>query len=704
MYEVSLNCWCKSFFKKLGDRVGEMVWIDKDTEDRSRFDRGRILILGPHDKSVSSLINVKVGKITTTVRLVESSDTISKIWVDEFLGLKPGSKLGDDCQNQERGSGMGCQVGGSHFIGDNLMEKETSSFESGLMNRQSMGFKAHKWECFKTRQHGIKGVGPKDIVQCKATGFDKESDKSNSSLGQYGLYEVISGNEKEPGETLLKKIDRFDNGIEICVDLREKEEEQVSLENRDTIEDDFQEQIDVNLGVGRSKSRNGVSRDIRTSTKQKMRRWILDVEVAKILETGITLGFDFNGKEVEVAEIVLAKEREDVERYQKDLPLKKLSEVKQESLKAKFKKEEVWVALSSCDGNKAPGPDGFNLNFIKANWEVIEGDFLKFIDEFHEDGRIVNKLNKTFIALIPKCGHPKDMKDFRPISLVGSLFKVLAKTLANGMKKGSVSAKILKEGFRVVVGRGDKARLWEDVLVEEFPLRVAFPRIFTLAVNKLGCIRDFWSSDGLASRWEVRLRRTLFDWELDQWRCFKVCLDNLSISDSVQDTLGWVHDSKGCFTVKSFWKCFEVGNAGVRSVFTRVWLGVCPPKIEIFVWQLLHGRTLVKVVLNRFGFRDAITAEFFAIARACELCLSKPELVGKQIMIVSDSQTAVSWITNDGCVNIEHAQTIVGIRNMLIIGDQISVVFCPRESNSFANMLAKNGSTLVKDILSWSDL
>ncbi|KAK3189706.1 hypothetical protein Dsin_029267 [Dipteronia sinensis] len=51
----------------------------------------------------------------------------------------------------------------------------------------------------------------------------------------------------------------------------------------------------------------------------------------------------------------------------RNLPLKKISAADREALEGKFTKEEVREALSSCDGNKAPGPDGFNFNFIKAN-------------------------------------------------------------------------------------------------------------------------------------------------------------------------------------------------------------------------------------------------------------------------------------------------------------------------------------------------
>ncbi|KAK3206725.1 hypothetical protein Dsin_020771 [Dipteronia sinensis] len=190
-----------------------------------------------------------------------------------------------------------------------------------------------------------------------------------------------------------------------------------------------------------------------------------------------------------------------------------------------------------------------------------------------------------------------------------------------------------------------------------------------------------------------------------------------------------------------------------------VWQGVCPPKIELFVWQLLHGRVLVKKVLYRFsmqldgsvncplygesmracpelcksgefvrlmrtgqrggfrgllvsvvffeiingryaasfrktyiGFHDSILAEILAIARACELCVSRLELTGKTMVIVSDSQVAVSWINNDGFGSIVHAQTIYSIHSVLDNGGLVSIVYGSRHSNSLADQLGKKGS------------
>ena len=51
-------------------------------------------------------------------------------------------------------------------------------------------------------------------------------------------------------------------------------------------------------------------------------------------------------------------------------------------------------------------------------------------NHFHVSGQFEKSLNATFIALIPKKAVVVDVKDFRPISLVGGVYKILAKVLA----------------------------------------------------------------------------------------------------------------------------------------------------------------------------------------------------------------------------------------------------------------------------------
>ena len=60
---------------------------------------------------------------------------------------------------------------------------------------------------------------------------------------------------------------------------------------------------------------------------------------------------------------------------------------------------------------------------------------MSFFREFYEHGKFVKSLNTTFLVLIPKKARTEDLRNFRPISLLGSLYKWLAKVLANRLKK-----------------------------------------------------------------------------------------------------------------------------------------------------------------------------------------------------------------------------------------------------------------------------
>ena len=60
---------------------------------------------------------------------------------------------------------------------------------------------------------------------------------------------------------------------------------------------------------------------------------------------------------------------------------------------------------------------------------------MSFFREFHEHGMFFRSLNSIFLVLVPKKGGVEDLRDFRCISLVGGLYKLLAKVLANRLKK-----------------------------------------------------------------------------------------------------------------------------------------------------------------------------------------------------------------------------------------------------------------------------
>ena len=62
-------------------------------------------------------------------------------------------------------------------------------------------------------------------------------------------------------------------------------------------------------------------------------------------------------------------------------------------------------------------------------------NLMEFFYDFFVSETFTRSLNTTFLVLIPKKGEAEDLKDFRPINLLGSLYKLLAKVLANRLKR-----------------------------------------------------------------------------------------------------------------------------------------------------------------------------------------------------------------------------------------------------------------------------
>ncbi|GJX71458.1 RNA-directed DNA polymerase, eukaryota [Tanacetum coccineum] len=102
-----------------------------------------------------------------------------------------------------------------------------------------------------------------------------------------------------------------------------------------------------------------------------------------------------------------------------------------EHFQGRISKEEVKRVVWDCGVDKSPGPNGFSFSFYRHFWPVIKKDVFEAVDYFFMYGEIPNGCNSNFIALIPKILDANMVKDFRPISLIGSLYKIIAKILAN---------------------------------------------------------------------------------------------------------------------------------------------------------------------------------------------------------------------------------------------------------------------------------
>ena len=99
-------------------------------------------------------------------------------------------------------------------------------------------------------------------------------------------------------------------------------------------------------------------------------------------------------------------------------------------LERPFEEIEIFEVIKEFNGDKSPGLDSFSMAFFQACWGVLKSDIMAMFHHFHVIGQFEKSLNATFIALIPKKAAAVEVKDFRPISLVGGVYKILAKVLA----------------------------------------------------------------------------------------------------------------------------------------------------------------------------------------------------------------------------------------------------------------------------------
>ncbi len=95
-----------------------------------------------------------------------------------------------------------------------------------------------------------------------------------------------------------------------------------------------------------------------------------------------------------------------------------------------FTKEELYNALNSMKCGKAPGIDGIPVEFYKAFWAVVGDDLFDVLNDSLSRGLLPLSCRRAVITLIPKKGDLRNIKNWRPVSLLCSDFKVLSKALA----------------------------------------------------------------------------------------------------------------------------------------------------------------------------------------------------------------------------------------------------------------------------------
>jgi hypothetical protein len=99
-----------------------------------------------------------------------------------------------------------------------------------------------------------------------------------------------------------------------------------------------------------------------------------------------------------------------------------------------FSKKEIDDIVKTMHCDKAPGPDGFNGKFLKTCWHIIKEDVYTVCLDFFNGLVDLKAINNSFITLIPKVNNPSRVNDFRPISLLSCVVKIITKLLGDRLQ------------------------------------------------------------------------------------------------------------------------------------------------------------------------------------------------------------------------------------------------------------------------------
>jgi hypothetical protein len=106
-----------------------------------------------------------------------------------------------------------------------------------------------------------------------------------------------------------------------------------------------------------------------------------------------------------------------------------------DSLEVPFTEKEIDDVIKELPNDKSHSPDGINNEFLKCCWPIIAADVKQLISDFYEGKINFESIIDSFITLILKNDAPISANDFRSISLLNSILKVINKLLANRLQK-----------------------------------------------------------------------------------------------------------------------------------------------------------------------------------------------------------------------------------------------------------------------------
>lgn len=96
--------------------------------------------------------------------------------------------------------------------------------------------------------------------------------------------------------------------------------------------------------------------------------------------------------------------------------------------------DDIRAIFYKLNPNKAPGPDELTSGFFKAAWDTIGQEVVESISAFFTICFLPATANATILSLVPKFPGASKLSDYRPISCLNAVYKVISRLLVARLK------------------------------------------------------------------------------------------------------------------------------------------------------------------------------------------------------------------------------------------------------------------------------
>lgn len=114
--------------------------------------------------------------------------------------------------------------------------------------------------------------------------------------------------------------------------------------------------------------------------------------------------------------------------------LPQLGSAEREALDATITLQELTTAVMQMASGKSSGLDGLPAEFFKHFWNFLGHDLLDVFNESFNNGTLPASCRRAVVSLLPKKGDQTLLKNWRPVALLCTDYKILSKVLANRLK------------------------------------------------------------------------------------------------------------------------------------------------------------------------------------------------------------------------------------------------------------------------------